>query len=123
MSIEVDLGDGKFAVIKEIDELRSGDTLKVNSSFALKKDPETGEVIVPGDMDDLAWRALARSVVLDWNLEPPIPSKRPDSLDKLTLGQEDKLREGITPLLRAVLRHKQVQQEGESEPDPTGSPS
>lgn len=123
MSIEVDLGDGKYAVIKEIDELRSGDTKKVNESFSLRTDPESGEVIIPGDMDDSMWRALARNIVTDWNLEAAIPSKRPDSLDKLTLSQEDKLREALQPHLRAIKRVKEDKANGRDEPDPTDSPS
>lgn len=123
MSVEIDLGEGKYAVLKEIDELRSGDTKRANSSYELRRDPETGQIIVPGDLDDNVWRALARSVITDWNLEPPIPAKRPESLDKLTLSQEDKLITALKPYVQAVLRHKEAEQEGDSELDPTALPS
>lgn len=114
MPIEIDLGDGHHAVVKEVDELLSGDQDAVMAAMAVRHDPETGETIVPGDWATKMRKALARRIIVSWTLQHPKPSVRPDSLDKLTLKQKKLLYDGIEPQFKAIT-------EDEASPEDEGS--
>jgi len=100
--VRIELGGGQFADVKEVDELRSGDRHAANAAFTLRIDPETKQAILPGDMDDNMRRALLCRIITAWNLQWPLPSRRPDSLDKLTLEQEDALYKGIEEHFKVI---------------------
>lgn len=110
MAIEVDLGEGKTATIREPDELRSGDQDAVLAHQRLEVDPETKQITVAGDMSNKMRKALLRRIITDWNLQHPLPSKHPDSLDKLTLGQQKALFAAVDPHMALLV---------ETPPDPT----
>ncbi len=117
--MEIDLGDGKTAVVKEIDELMSGDGNAVRGAQTVRIDPESGEGYVPGSNNDLMHAALLRRIITGWNLQWPLPSKRPDSLEKLTLTQQKLLYQGIAGHLKAIREAEQDDPSAE-DTDPTG---
>jgi hypothetical protein len=119
--MNIDLGEGKYATIKEVDELRSGDRDAVEGAIEMRIDPESKEAFMPGNYDGAQRRALALRIVTGWNLEVPLPSRRPDSLDKLTLPQQRALWKGIQPHLDAI--NASDDDPAAADPDPTVSVS
>lgn len=100
-TISID-GQGNTADLKDVSELRRGDRRFVNAATSFEVDPDTNKPIMTGAMDDDRATALLRLVVLNWTLPLPLPAKDPSSLDKLTLEQDDNLREAIEPYLAAI---------------------
>ncbi len=113
--MRIELGNGQYADVLEVDDLRDGHRTKVNAAIQLRVDPDTKQVIIPGDMDDAMRRALYGEIITGWNLNYPVPGKRPDSLDHLTFDQADALRKGTEKHFKAVRGT-----EDEENADPTG---
>lgn len=116
MTTRIELGNGQFADVREVDELRSGDRDAFNGAVKIAIDPDTSTALLPGNYRRLREKALAARVIEGWNLQHVIPSKRADSLDKLTFEQEDKLYAGLAEHIRAV-----APDEDKDRPDPTES--
>lgn len=100
--MRIELGDGFWADVREIDDLRDADRVAVNGSWSYGVDPDTETPTIPGDADDKMRQTLARRIITAWNLQPPVPSKRPASLGELTLGQARKLYLGIQRHLEVI---------------------
>jgi hypothetical protein len=116
--VEIDLGDGKTVTVKEIDELTSGDGNAVRAAQTVYINPETEEPYVPGSQNDRMHSALLRRIITGWNLQWPLPSKRPESLDKLTLKQQKLLYAGVKGHFVAI--HEAEQDDpAERDTDPT----
>lgn len=112
--MRIDLGNGQFADVKEVSELRDGDKDAVSGSYRVAVDPETNEITVPGNRGTLMRRALLCRIITGWNLQFPLPSKRPDSLDKLTFEQSRALRKGTDEHFKLI-----VEQITDENADPT----
>jgi hypothetical protein len=117
--VDIDLGDGKTVTVKEIDELTSGDGNAVRAAQTVYINPETEEPYVPGSQNDRMHTALLRRIITSWNLQWPLPHKRPDSLDKLTLKQQKLLYDGVKGHFAAI-REAEQDDPTEKDSDPTG---
>lgn len=111
--MQVQLGGSDWAEIKEQADLRRKDRKEVNK--AIRFEYQDGEPIVSGSLQDDMEDAVLKNVVTNWSLQFPLPSVDPKSLDKLTLDQDDKLREAVQPLL-AALRGKNAPVEENEDP-------
>lgn len=98
--MQVDLGESQWADIKELADLRRSDRKAVNKAITFQY--KDGQPIVSASIDDDMADAVLKNVVKNWSLPFPVPSADPASLDKLTLEQDDKLREAVQPLLDAI---------------------
>jgi hypothetical protein len=119
--VEIEIGDGKVVQVKEIDELTSGDGNAVRAATMVRIDTETGEGYVPGSQNDRMHAALLARIITGWNLQHALPSRRPDSLEKLTLNQQKLLYKGVEGHIKAI-REAERDASGEDE-DPTSGDS
>ena len=117
--MDIEIGDGKTVTVREIDELTSGDGNAVRAATVVKFDQETGEGYIPGSQNDRMHAALLKRIIVSWNLQWPVPSRRPDSLDKLTLKQQKLLYKGVEGHLKAIREAEQDDPAAEGT-DPTG---
>lgn len=88
--------------VKDVLELRRIDRKAVNAAIVYEVNPETKMPIMRASMDDDISDAVLKTVVTNWSLPFPLPSVDPASLDKLTLEQDNKLREAIQPHINAL---------------------
>jgi hypothetical protein len=104
MSKTVNLSEdgSQFMEIKDLSELNSGDRRAVKAAVNVTIDPETGNQVYPGDMNDRMTNALAARVITNWNLQWPLPSRDITSLDKLTFAQYDAMSEGLEEFRKAI---------------------
>ena len=116
-TIRIDLGSGQFADVLDTSELRDGDRVAIKASYKLGVDPDTKQVTVPGDREDSMRRALLCRLITGWNLQFVIPSKRPDSLDRLTIEQARALYKGTQEHFDLLTADE------DDEADPTGDSS
>lgn len=105
--MDIEIGDGKVVTVREIDELTSGDGNAVRAAQVVKFDADTEEPYIPGSQNDRMHAALLKRIITGWNLQWPLPSKRPDSLDKLTLTQQKLLYAGVKGHLAAIREAEQ----------------
>lgn len=102
MAIKVQLDDveegGKWAYIKEIEQLNAGDRRAVRGSVLLAVDM-LGRQLLQGDHDDTMKNALLCRIITDWNLTYEIPQGDPSVLDKLSIDQIDRLYKAVDPHL------------------------
>lgn len=115
-TIRIELGDGKWADVKDVSELRDGHRVAVKASYKLEVEPGTNKVTVPGNRDDLMRRALLGLIITAWNLQYPLPSRSPGSLDELTFAQAKALRKGTEEHFKLVTADEN------EESDPTDEP-
>lgn len=99
--MRVDLGNGDWADIKDVSELRRPDRRAVNDTIVVEADA-SGRRILKASMDDDMTAEVLKRVVTGWSLQLPPPSQDPSSLDKLTLEQDDALSEAVEPHIAAI---------------------
>lgn len=116
--MQVSLGGTDWADIKEVSELRRADRNAVNKTIVFEADTGTQRPVLRASLDDDMATAVLTRVIDNWSLPLPLPSADPASLDKLTLEQDDKLREAIQPHLDAI-RGREAPVKGN--PDPTAA--
>lgn len=102
MEIQVNLDESNWAKIKEVSDLRRIDRRAINAATVFEVDPETKRPIMRASLDDDQADAVLMTVVVNWSLPFPLPSVDRSSLDKLTLEQDDNLREAIQPHIDAL---------------------
>lgn len=99
MAIRIDLPDGEWAEVKDLDELRDGDRKAMNKAVSLSvtadEDDQTGHL--SGSYEDDMYDALLCRVVTNWSLKMVLPSRHRRILDDLTIAQARALREGVKP--------------------------
>jgi hypothetical protein len=114
--MRVQLDSANWADLKEVSDLRRGDRKAVNEKIVFEGDPATGRPVIRASMDDDMAEAVLEHVVTDWSLQLPLPAadpyrpasadgktpENPGCLSKLTLEQDDALREAIKPHLAAI---------------------
>ena len=113
--MRVTLDDKNWAEITPVEELRSGDRRAVNRAVRIELDDKQQPIITGATTEDMRDALLAR-IVLDWSFPFPVPGKDPKSLDKLSLPQEDALREATQPHLDLIAGHGSPMEKGS---DPT----
>lgn len=103
MTVRINLtpDGGQWADVKEVSDLNAGDRRSVRAAVGFRINPETKEVEWPGDYSDRTKAALAARIIVNWNLQHPLPSGDASVLDRLTMGQYDALMKGITPQIDA----------------------
>lgn len=99
--MHVQLDGDNWAELKEVADLRRPDRQAVNKTIVVNTDAD-GKPIIKASLDDDMATATLVHVVDNWSLPWPLPSVDPKSLDKLTLEQDDKLREAIQPHIDAI---------------------
>jgi hypothetical protein len=114
--VDIDLEDGKTVTVKEIEELSSGDANAVRAAQVVKIDPKTEEAYIPGSQGDRMHAALLTRIITAWNLQWPLPHKRKDSLEKLTLKQQRLLYQGVKGHLAAIKEAEQDPSEEGTDP-------
>lgn len=100
--MRIQLDDINWVEVKDIADLRRADRKAVNAAITFEVDPSTKLPLLRGSMDDDISDAVLSSVVTNWSLPFPLPGVDPVSVDKLTLDQDDKLREAIQPYIDAL---------------------
>src|SRR5487761_1226841 len=91
--MRVELTEGAWADVRDIGELRNKDRKAINKAIVLHID-EDNRPVIAGSMDDDMTDALLKRVITGWSFAGlPLPADDPDSLDKLTLEDYDKLAE------------------------------
>ena len=97
--MRIDLPDGDWADVRELDELRDGDRKALNKAVSLTLTSDEGDNTghLPGSYEDDMMDALLARVVTNWSLRMPLPSRLRKVLDDLTLGQAKALRDGVKP--------------------------
>lgn len=100
MRIQIDAKN--WAELKPIEDLTRKDRTAVNAVVLYELDPENSHPIFHGDSDDNMVGALLGRICMDWSLPFLNPVTDPSSLDKLTLEQDDALREACAPYLAAI---------------------
>lgn len=100
--MRIDLGDGNWAELRELDELRRADQKAVLRSTEMEIDPAEGKAYVNGAADQDQVDALMERIITNWSLPLPLPSKDRHSLGKLTMAQGDALDEAAAPYLDAI---------------------
>lgn len=102
MATQILIDDVNWAELRDVSELRRVDRKAVNMAIVFEVDPESKMPVMRASMDDDIADATLTAVVTNWSLPFPLPSVDPASLDKLTLAQDDKLREAIQPHIDAI---------------------
>ena len=111
--MRVELGDGQWAELKEVDQLRRSDQKAALRAMNLTIDPETKTVIQNGVNDlDMA-DALLERIITSWSFPNAINKQ---SLGQLSLEQGDKLQEAVKPHLDLIA---QKVDPGKKDTDPT----
>ena len=100
--MRVAIGGSDWAEITPVSELRRADRKAVNATIIFEQDTETGRPVLRASMDDDMATAIMCRAVTDWSLPFPPPVADPASLDKLSLEQDDELRQAIQPHLDAI---------------------
>lgn len=103
--MRVDLGNGQYADVKDIADLRAGDRRAVNSAteVRLEGDGKDRKAILPGDSDDNMRYALLARIITEWNLQWPVPAlSGPAVLDNLTFDQLDALYKAVQPHMQLI---------------------
>lgn len=99
MAIRIELPDGEWAEVKDLEDLRDGDRKALNKAVSLSvtadEDDQMGHL--SGSYEDDMYDALLVRVVTNWSLKMHIPSRHKKVLDDLTLDQARALREGVKP--------------------------
>lgn len=103
---QVSIDATNWADIKDVSELRRADRLAVNQAVTYEVDGESKLAVVRESMADDVADAVLKTVVTNWSLPFPLPSADPSSLGKLTLEQDDRLREAIQPHIDALRGNK-----------------
>ncbi len=98
------IGEKDWAEITPVESLTRLDRKAVNAAIVFEQGD--GGAVVRASMDDDMADALLARVCTDWSLPWPAPATEPSSLDKLTLEQDDALREAIKPHIKAILPGK-----------------
>src|SRR5258708_2435013 len=111
--MRVELPEGQWAEVADIETLRDGDRKAVNRAISVSAD-ENNRPVLSGDYADKMTDALLVRICHDWSLPFPPPSQDPTSLDKLTMGQARVLHEAIKDHMALVK---------DEAPDPTASDS
>jgi hypothetical protein len=100
--MRIALDDKNWAEITPVDQLTRADRVAVNAHVFYEGDAQTGNPVIRLGMDDDMATALLSRICTDWSLGFPPPSQDPASLDRLSLAQDDKLREAIQPHIVAI---------------------
>jgi hypothetical protein len=100
--MRVALDEKNWAEITPVEQLTRADRVAVNAHVFFEGDAQTGNPIVRVGMDDDMAGALLERICTDWSLPFPPPSQDAKSLDRLSLVQDDKLREAIQPHITAI---------------------
>jgi len=99
--MRVPLDGQNWAEIKPVTELTRLDRRAVNDAIVIEQG-ENNRKVMRASMDDDMAKAVMCHVVTDWSLPFAPPVADPDSVDRLSLEQDDKLREAIEPHLDAI---------------------
>ena len=97
--MRVDLGEGQWAEIKEVSELRRSDQKAALRASSLVIDPDTKTVSLNGANDQDMADALLERIITSWSF-PNAVNKQ--TLGQLSLEQGDKLQEAIKPHLELI---------------------
>lgn len=121
--MRVDLGNGQYADLKDLSELKAGDRRAVNAAteVRLEGDGADRKAILPGDMDDNMRYALLARIITAWNLQWPIPSASvngPVVLDNLTFEQLDALYTAVKPYMALITGQAPTPSDKGSDPTP-----
>lgn len=117
--MRVELPDGQWAEVAEVDELRSGDRKAVLRATNVEIH-DGGVAFVGGAQDDDARDACLARVVRNWSFELPLPGADPESLDKLPIKQALALGEAIKPHMDLIFNRVDPSKRGT---DPTSGSS
>lgn len=101
--MRVELPGGHWAELKPAEELTRADRKAVNAFVVYEVNAEAGRLVVNAGRDDEANAALLARICTDWSLPFPPPATDPSHMDRLSLEQDDALREAIRPHMEAVL--------------------
>jgi hypothetical protein len=99
--MRVVIGPNDWAEITPVEQLTRADRRAVNAAIVFEQG-ENGPVVHASMDDDMADALLGR-VITDWSLPFPTPAVDPGALDRLSLEQDDALRQVIQPYIRAIL--------------------
>jgi hypothetical protein len=100
--MRIDLGNGDWADLSELNELRAPDRNAVNVATVITYDDD-GRPMANAGLEAKRAYALARRVVKEWSLVGvPLPSKDPKAFDSLTLEQDTLLRKGLADHLALI---------------------
>jgi hypothetical protein len=100
--MRVDLGEGQWAELKELNQLTRGDKKAVLRATTMELDPSEGKAYISGANDEDQADALMRRIVVEWSFPMPLPSSDPKVLDRLSLEQGDRLQEAVKPYLELI---------------------
>lgn len=113
--MRIELSDGNWVEVRDLDDLREADRQAVNASHTLVRDDE-GHLIVPGDFNDKRRAAMFRRIITNWSFPEPLPSRDSKGLGRLTLGQARELRQKTQPWYDALAEREEPEEAGS---DPT----
>lgn len=123
MTVRINLtpDGGQWADVKDVSDLKAGDRRVVRAAVGFRINPETKEVEWPGDYSDRTKAALASRVIVNWNLQYPVPNGDVTVLDELTMPQYDALMKGIQPLIDACQEQVDPSEQGTVPTNDSGS--
>jgi hypothetical protein len=100
--VRVAIDDSNWAEIKPVEELTRAHRKAVNEFLVSEYDPASGRLVIRASADDAMSAALLHLICTDWSLPIHNPSMDKDSLDRLSLEQDEKLRAAIQPHINAI---------------------
>jgi hypothetical protein len=80
---------GKYAILKDVRECNAGDRRAIHGAVDVRSDGMS--MIYPGDHDYRKKNALLSRIITEWNLDLPVPTKDPTSLDRMEIDMIDRL--------------------------------
>jgi hypothetical protein len=99
--MRIELSEGQWAEVADVESLLDGDRKAVNRAVTLTVEKD-GRRTLPGSMDDDMQDALLARICTDWSLPMPPPSQDLKSLDKLSIAQAHALHEAVKPHMSLV---------------------
>lgn len=100
--MRVPIDDKNWAELTPVGELTKLHRTAVNEFLTSEYDPATGRLVIRASVDDQMAAALLHLICTDWSFPFAPPSADPASLNRLTLQQDEKLREAIQPHINAI---------------------
>ena len=100
MRVAVD--DKNWAELTPVEELTKVHRTAVNEFLTSEYDPATGRLVIRASVDDQMAAALLHLICTDWSFPFAPPSADVSSLDRLSLKQDEALREAIQPHINAI---------------------
>jgi len=100
--MRVPIDEKNWAEITPPEQLTRFERKAVNATIVYEVNPASGLPLIKASLDDEMTGAILCLVCTDWSLPIPAPVHDPKSLDKLTLEQDDKLREAVIPHIQAI---------------------